>query len=95
MSLNQSPTQQGLWRSTGIQPMFDSGNDQLGSLARAPGREGAVEAEQLTRPVPKQQWWAGLVPWLGGWPRRGRGTGTWPHPHLGRPGAQACRTPSC
>lgn len=80
-SLNQSPTQQGLWRSTGIQPKFDSGNDRLGSLAGAPGREGAEEAEQPTRPVlPKQQWWAGLVPWLGGWPGWAEALGRGPTP---------------
>ena len=81
MSLNQSPTQQGLWRSTGIQPTFNSGNDRLSSLARAPGREGAEEAEQPTRPVrPKHQWWAGLVPWLGGWPRWAEALGHGPTP---------------
>lgn len=81
MSLNQSPTQQDLWRSTGIQPKFESGNNQLGSLARAPGREETEEAEQLTRPVlPKQQWWAGLVLWLGGWPGWAEALGRGPTP---------------
>lgn len=80
MSLNQSPTQQGLWRSTRIQPKFEYGN-RLGSLARAPGREGAEEAEQPTRPVlPKQQWWAGLVLWLGGWPGWAEALGHGPTP---------------